>query len=162
VHRNLPGRCFETVIRYSVKLAEAASHGVPITRYAKESAGYADYRRLAEEVLAQESASASAPLATPEGVLFTVAAPQALLVQIAGDFNNWNPERTHMEPIGPIWRLVLPLPPGRYRYRYVIDGQWLTDPLNPLFEPSPYSGDDSLVVVGEPEPATAGGFDGAP
>jgi chromosome partitioning protein len=197
VHRHLPDRCFDTVIRYSVKLAEAASHGVPITRYARESVGYADYRRLAEEVLALEEreaqapavesaepavepaadsivaepvapplsqpATASAPVATPAGVLFTVEAPSAFEVQIAGDFNNWTPERTAMEPKGRIWRTVLQLAPGRYRYRYVIDGQWLADPLNPLFEPSPFSGDDSLVVVGEPEPAVrgaAGGTDG--
>ena len=56
VHRHLPGRYFETVVRYSVKLAEAASHGLPITRYAKESAGFADYRALANEILRQEAA----------------------------------------------------------------------------------------------------------
>jgi chromosome partitioning protein len=163
VHRHLPGRYFETVVRYSVKLAEAASHGVPITSYAKESVGYEDYRNLAREVLAQEGsiepveevAVATAPTVTPEGVVFTLEAPNALQVQIAGDFNDWAPERTVMEPVGRIWRKVLELAPGRYRYRYVIDGQWLTDPLNPVVEPSPFSGNDSLLVLEEPEPAAA-------
>jgi chromosome partitioning protein len=174
VHRNLPGRVFGTVVRYSVKLAEAASHGQPITRYARESAGYADYQKLANEVLALEELreaeapaeepttsepvappplTAAAPRATPDGILFTVEAPNAFEVQIAGDFNDWTPERTIMEPKGRVWRALLQLAPGRYRYRYVIDGLWMPDPLNPLFEPSQFAGEDSVVVVGEPEPA---------
>jgi hypothetical protein len=194
VHRNLPGRVFATVVRYSVKLAEAASHGLPITRYARESAGYADYQKLANEVLALEDPreveptaevpaaeappaedlaaepvtvppvlAAGAPVLTPEGILFTVEAPNAFEVQIAGDFNNWTPEHTLMEPKGRVWRRVLQLAPGRYRYRFVIDGKWLADPLNPLFEPSQFAGDDSVVVVGEPEsaePLAARGQDG--
>ena len=185
VHRNLPGRVFGTVVRYSVKLAEAASHGQPITRYARESAGYADYQKLANEVLALEEPReveaaaeepttpepvappplmAAAPRATPDGILFTVEAPNAFEVQIAGDFNDWTPEHTLMEPKGRVWRRVLQLAPGRYRYRFVIDGLWMPDPLNPLFEPSQFAGEDSIVVVGEPEPAApaaARGADGA-
>jgi chromosome partitioning protein len=157
VHQHLPGRHFETVVRYSVKLAEAASHGVPITRYAKESAGYEDYRNVAREILAQEGAVATveepvyanAPAVTAEGVVFTVEAPHAVEVQIAGDFNDWKPERTILRPEGRIWRTTLMLGPGRYRYRYVIDGEWVTDPMNPMVEPSPFSGNDSLLVLEE-------------
>jgi 1,4-alpha-glucan branching enzyme len=83
-------------------------------------------------------------------VVFTVEAPHALQVQIAGDFNDWKPERTIMKPEGRLWRTTLMLDPGRYRYRYVIDGEWLTDPMNPLVEPSPFSGNDSLLVLEEP------------
>jgi 1,4-alpha-glucan branching enzyme len=108
--------------------------------------------------------AAGAPVSTPQGILFTVEAPNAFEVQIAGDFNDWTPEHTLMEPKGRVWRRVLQLAPGRYRYRFVIDGKWLPDPLNPLFEPSQFAGDDSIVVVGEPEPAepvAARGQDGA-
>jgi len=173
VHRHLAGRHFETVVRYSIKLAEAASHGLPITRYAKESAGFADYRALASEILLQEAAIeaveradvATAPAVTPDGVVFTVEAPDAAQVQIAGDFNDWKPELTEMEPVGRVWRRTLELAPGRYRYRYVIDGQWCTEPMNPVVEPSPYSGNDSLLVLAEPEPAASllaeGGDNGA-
>ena len=85
VHRHLPGRHFATVVRQSVKLAEAASHGLPITRYARYSAGFEDYQALAGEVLEQEVSvaaaedlgSATAPGVTPDGVVFTVEAPNA-------------------------------------------------------------------------------------
>jgi chromosome partitioning protein len=155
IRQHLPGRYFETRIRYSVKLAEAASHGLPVARYARESVGYEDYQSLAQEVLAQETAEAatpdvaSAPYVTPKGVVFTLDAPDARSVQIAADFNNWNPDRTDMERVSGIWKSVVPLEAGRYRYRYVVDGQWVADPLNPVVEPSLYSGNDSLLVIEE-------------
>lgn len=160
VHRHLAGRHFETVVRHSVKLAEAASHGVPIARYARRSAGYEDYEALAREVMGQEPAVATTgtigiatgPTVTPEGVVFTIEAPAARQVQIAGDFNDWCPERTEMEAVGPVWTRTLSLPPGRYRYRYVIDGEWRSDPRNLAGEPSPYGGEDSVLVLGEPQP----------
>jgi len=159
VHRHLPGRHFATVVRQSVKLAEAASHGLPITRYARYSAGFEDYQALAGEVLGQEVSvaaaedlgTATAPEVTPDGVLFTVEAPNAAQVQVAGDFNDWRPASGEMEPAGQVWKRTLKLAPGRYRYRYVIDGQWCRDPRNAAVEPSPFGGDDSLLVLEKPQ-----------
>jgi chromosome partitioning protein len=161
VHRHLAGRHFETVVRQSVKLAEAASHGLPVTQYAKHSAGFEDYQALANEILQQEAALASledvgiatAPAVTPDGVMFTVDAPDAAQVQVVGDFNNWAPDGGEMEPVGRIWKKLFKLAPGRYRYRYVIDGQWLTDPRNAAVEPGPFGGDDSLLVLDEAQTA---------
>jgi chromosome partitioning protein len=168
VRQHLDGQHFETVIRVSVKLAEAASHGLPITQYATRSVGYEDYQALANEILADEAPkapvqaaipawesvegaiSASAPIEMPDGVRFTLEAPEATIVQLAGDFNDWTPEAGEMERAGAVWMKTLLLPPGRYRYRYVVDGQWQTDPLNPSFEPSPYGGNDSLLELAEP------------
>ena len=59
VHRHLAGEHYATVIRQSVKLAEAASHGLPITRYAPMSAGFMDYQALANEVMRAETAPIS-------------------------------------------------------------------------------------------------------
>ena len=46
LHRHLDGRYFETIIRYSIKLAEAASHGVPIAQYCRHCVGFDDYQAL--------------------------------------------------------------------------------------------------------------------
>jgi len=54
-----------------------------------------------------------------------------------------------MTPVGPVWSRVVPLHPGRYRYRYVIDGQWQHDPLNADVEPAPYGGHNSVFVLDE-------------
>ncbi|PYN07177.1 MAG: glycoside hydrolase family 13, partial [Candidatus Rokuibacteriota bacterium] len=89
----------------------------------------------------------SAPASTPEGVMFTVEASDAEQVHLAGDFNDWTLDGSEMELIDGIWTKVVKLPPGRYRYRYVIDGQWQSDPLNTVVEPSAYGGHDSILVV---------------
>jgi chromosome partitioning protein len=41
---------YDTVIRHSVRLREATSHGVPITVYGRRTSGYRDYMDLAIEV----------------------------------------------------------------------------------------------------------------
>lgn len=167
---HLVGRHFETIIRYSVKLAEAASHGLPIADYCRQCVGFEDYQSLTEEVLRLEVAgptpepvataeetilheeddSAERPLpptVTREGVMFTLEAPAAGRVQLAGDFNGWALDGNEMSSTGGIWRTTVKLPPGRYRYRYVVDGSWQNDPSNPLIEACPYGGHDSILVL---------------
>ena len=89
----------------------------------------------------------SAPIQTPEGVVFTIAAPSAKRVQLAGDFNSWIPEGADMQFWDGVWQAVIPLSPGRYRYRYIVDGQWQSDPLNFAVEPTPYGGFNSVFVL---------------
>jgi chromosome partitioning protein len=51
--RHLGSVVYETVIPRSVRLSEAPSHGLPITRYAPESRGGAAYAELAQEFRAR-------------------------------------------------------------------------------------------------------------
>lgn len=55
VREKFPDLAFKTEVRENVKLAECPSQGVPITAYAPNSHGAEDYRKLAEEVIAQEA-----------------------------------------------------------------------------------------------------------
>jgi hypothetical protein len=168
IRRHLEGRCFNTVIRHSIKLAEAASHGQPIVGYCDRCAGFEDYEALTTEVLQMTSEATgersallrpSAPHLTSEGVLFTFEAPDARRVQLVGDFNGWGLDGSDMTLSGAIWTSTLKLLPGRYRYRYVIDGIWRSDPMNAEVEPSPYGEDNSVIeVTGE---ASAEAFDAA-
>lgn len=89
----------------------------------------------------------SAPAVTPEGVMFTLEAPEAARVQLVGDFNQWVLDGNEMEPAGRVWTKIVKLEPGRYRYRYVVDGQWQSDPLNGAIEPCPFGGHDSVLVL---------------
>ncbi|MBI4580420.1 MAG: AAA family ATPase [Planctomycetes bacterium] len=86
---------------------------------------------------------------TDDGILFVAEAPNASRVSVAGDFNNWSPESTPMIPNadGTCFRAMLPLAPGRYRYRYVVDGCWMKDPHNEQVEPNPFGDVDSVVEV---------------
>jgi chromosome partitioning protein len=55
IRTKFPELTLETEIRENVKLAECPSQGGPITAYAPTSHGAEDYRKLAVEVIAQES-----------------------------------------------------------------------------------------------------------
>ena len=56
-------------------------------------------------------------------------APEAKAVFVAGTFNDWKPDTAplHRHSDGK-WDLQLPLAPGRYEYKFVVDGQWCCDP----------------------------------
>ena len=81
---------------------------------------------------AGRGASVTPVVADPSTILvrLVVVQPDAQTVQVAGDFNEWNPARTPLEPTGTgAWTVTLPLEPGRYKYKFVVDGQmWLADP----------------------------------
>jgi chromosome partitioning protein len=51
VKRHFPGKVFNALVPRSVRLAEAPSHGVPISAYAPSSPGGAAYKALAQELL---------------------------------------------------------------------------------------------------------------
>jgi hypothetical protein len=45
---------------------------------------------------------------------------------VGGTFNNWNPTATPLLFVGGTeWSKELSLPPGRYEYRFVVDGKWV-------------------------------------
>ena len=49
VRRHFPGKVFATVVPRNIRLAEAPSHGLPVTAYDRSSRGAQAYRELAEE-----------------------------------------------------------------------------------------------------------------
>ena len=50
VRRHFPGKVFATVIPRNIRLAEAPSHGIPVTVYDKYSRGAKAYKEMAEEI----------------------------------------------------------------------------------------------------------------
>ena len=50
VRRHFPGKVYTTVIPRNIRLAEAPSHGVPVTAYDRSSRGSAAYKAVAEEI----------------------------------------------------------------------------------------------------------------
>ena len=86
---------------------------------------------------------------TLDAVMFVTLYPRAKTVQIAGDFNNWQPQLNPMERIGEsgVWQTKITLPEGHYRYRYVVDGQWQQDPYNDKTELNPYGEYNSILEV---------------
>jgi 1,4-alpha-glucan branching enzyme len=92
-----------------------------------------------------------APQTTQEGVRISFSAPAAKKVSIAGSFNHWSLD--HDRLAGPdqkgIWTILLPLPPGRYEYRFVVNGKsWVLDPSVPSIDDG--LGDRNSFFVVEP------------
>jgi chromosome partitioning protein len=82
-------------------------------------------------------------------VIFAAKFDNAKQVQIAGDFNNWSPGSTPMTAASKPgdWKTRVALRPGRYRYRFVVDGRWTTDPANTYVESNQFGELNNIVEV---------------
>lgn len=92
---------------------------------------------------------------------------QAERVILSGTFNAWNTGELSMEKHDSGWRMPYVLAAGNYEYKFIVDGQWITDPENPftsgqgdfsnsfvafkpnhVFELSAYPNAESVIVTG--------------
>ncbi len=91
------------------------------------------------------------PVRVDDGTLFSVKEPDAGSVHLAGEFNDWSTDATPMEDEDGdgVWTVVIELAPGRYEYKFVIDGglRWIEDPGNPEGVADPYGGRNSVAIV---------------
>jgi len=55
-------------------------------------------------------------------------------VYIAGSFNGWSTNQTPMQRVNDGWMVYVNLKPGKYSYKFIVDGEWITDPNNKLRE----------------------------
>ncbi len=75
--------------------------------------------------------------------------PQSYIssVQIAGDFNSWNPQGYNFEYKDNCWQYTLEIEPGNYSYQLIVDGNWINDPANGEVLENGYGGYNSLLRV---------------
>lgn len=74
----------------------------------------------------------STPQIKGNKVTFQLHAPQALMVNVLGTFNHWDLTAGVMEksPDG-TWKRTLVVPfEGSYDYKFIVNGEWIIDPLN--------------------------------
>lgn len=163
----------DTVIRLNVTLKKAAAKGVTVTQFDIKSNGALDYTALAHEIIRMEGAEeftqalAECSDKQEEVVLpqvkridaiqakeepaerdtsFCISAPKAKDVYIVGDFNHWkinDASRLSRLEDGR-WEKKYVLTPGKYRYKFVVDGEWVLDSLNQEKEQNPYGTYDSV------------------
>lgn len=164
----LPG-----AVLYTVRLRESVQSGVPIVAYDPTSPAAVQYETLAAELMSvlrgERSPASLAEQTTVIGraleEMHQRAAPdhrrEVVLrfrgyagrdVQLAGDFNNWEPDQNvATRRKGDIVEKVLKLQPGVYQYRLVIDGQWQDDASNPDRMQNLMGGYNSILRVEEEE-----------
>ncbi len=69
-------------------------------------------------------------------------------LQLAGDFNDWIPDRNvETRNVNGHWQKVFTAEPGVYEYRLLIDGKWQPDPTNSSEVPNDGGGLNSLLQV---------------
>ena len=74
--------------------------------------------------------------------------PTAKQVFIVGSFNSWQPSATPLRNCGgDRWRLDIALEPGRYEYRFVVDGKMVDEPDLPECAAKTSGGHNSVLVV---------------
>ncbi|MCX7951026.1 MAG: alpha-amylase family glycosyl hydrolase [Clostridiales bacterium] len=94
-----------------------------------------------------------APIVSPEvkldgKVIFRYKNPNANAVYLAGDFNGWDSTKDAMvKGANGVWTIELNLNPGEYGYKFVVDGNWVTDPSNPNQADNGLGGKNSVVKV---------------
>ena len=82
-------------------------------------------------------------------ITFVLYKPDAFNVQLAGDFNNWNPQNYKLEDKNGYWITTVNLKPGQYKYMFVVnEKEWIADPANSEYVESAFGGENSVVEVG--------------
>lgn len=127
-----------------IKLAPAIRQGF----------GVINARRAVEEAARERHASEAVyfcpPRVNSDKLEFTYHDDSARSVALAGDFNGWALTATPCERRGDgVWRALMQLPPpGRYRYKLVVnDERWIEDPANAMKEPDEYGGFNSILHI---------------
>jgi 1,4-alpha-glucan branching enzyme len=63
-------------------------------------------------------------------VMFVLRVPQPVKnVRVVGSFNKWDMEQGRMQKAkNGEWQKRVNLQPGRYEYKFIVDGEWQVDP----------------------------------
>ena len=89
--------------------------------------------------------------ADPEAleVTFTFDSGEAEEVEVCGDFNQWSPGALCMIRLNgdSHWEKRLILTPGRYEYKFLVDGEWISDPKCKEVVANAFGSTNSVVVV---------------
>jgi 1,4-alpha-glucan branching enzyme len=106
----------------------------------------------AREALASGTTETAGMSARPGvAVVFQCVFPGAGQVSVAGSFNDWQPSAAPLKNLGDgHWRLDLTLHPGRYEYRFIVDGNWADDPLGRAFVENPFGTRNCVLLVDAP------------
>jgi enterochelin esterase family protein len=69
-------------------------------------------------------------------------------VAIYGSFNNWIQTKNYCAREGDGWVCRIDLGPGKYNYRFLVDGAGVLDPANPATEDDGNGHLDSVIIIG--------------
>jgi 1,4-alpha-glucan branching enzyme len=73
--------------------------------------------------------------------------PNAGEVYVTGNFNGWSRSGYRMVKRNGAWVFPIRLAPGKYLYKFIVDGRWIIDPGNELWEENEYGTSNSVLWV---------------
>ena len=73
--------------------------------------------------------------------------PEARQVIVTGSFNGWDKENFKMIRKEGKWTFPIYLIPGKYIYKFIVDGKWILDPGNKLWEDNEYGSGNSVLWI---------------
>jgi hypothetical protein len=107
---------------------------------------------IAQTPLAAQAALPQAQKTTtpkPSMVRFFFSKAEARQVSVCGQFNDWSPTATPMNRQSDgHWETTVALRPGRYEYKFLVDGDWLLDPAAQGNVPNDCGSLNSVLEVG--------------
>ena len=107
-------------------------------------------RLLATVAAALSLAAAFALPARATPAEFSIAAPDAKAVYLAGEMTDWDAGKVAMQrDERGTWHAALDLEPGQWLYKFVVDGQWVQDPGTDDHDADGQGGQHSFVFVGD-------------
>ncbi len=68
-------------------------------------------------------------------------------VILTGSFNNWDKKKVKMHRTESGWATEVPLTGGKHLYKFIVDGQWMTDPASPRVETDLKGNVNSVLFV---------------
>ena len=82
-------------------------------------------------------------------VTFTYAGAPGHTVELAGAFNDWNPDKNPMKFNSETnsYSCTLELAPGDHEYKFIVDGEWIIDDSNPNFASNDFGTLNSIISV---------------
>lgn len=75
-----------------------------------------------------------------------------------GNFIDWDEHLLDMQRVFGGWELSYLLPPGNYEYKFIVDGKWINDPLNPYRTQNEHQTDNTWLAIGATHRFTLPGF----
>ena len=104
------------------------------------------------ELHGKQPADAPVLTACPYVVFVYDAGHKNRRVMVAGTFNSWADGATEaipmVDPEGDgVYEAAIELDPGRYEYKFLVDGSWVEDPDNPASAPDGFGGHNSVLKV---------------
>ena len=79
---------------------------------------------------------------------FKLYAPQAKRVSVAGSFNGWDTKKfSAKKDSRGNWKVEVNLKPGRYEYKFLVDGSWMNDPHCNSFATNSFGSQNSVIEL---------------